>query len=132
MSNDPSKVTAAVNADPLINDLHDMLDLSEAFALFTVAEYNNKLEKTLWRMMDVDSTLQGQNELMKCSCGKYYHYLVCEHVIFWHMLHGQVTTPSTLKVVDHVNRAQKLGTSAPGYPMHMRKIPKGGALSSAY
>jgi hypothetical protein len=133
MGNEAANVTAAVHEDPLIANLGDMLDLSEAFAMLTVASYNSKLEATLWRMMGVkDSTLQGLQPLTKCSCGKYSHYLICEHVIFWHMHHCQVTTPSTFKIVDHVNKAQKLGTGAAGYPMQMRKIPKGAALSKHY
>ncbi|KAJ1636085.1 hypothetical protein T492DRAFT_862403 [Pavlovales sp. CCMP2436] len=131
MGNDASTVIAAVNADLLIEDSHDLLDLLEAFAMLTVALYN-KLEATLWRMMGVHSTLQGLQPLMKCSCGKYMPYLVCEHVIFWHMHCGQVTTPSTFKIVHHKKKGQKFGTNALGYPLHMRKILKGAALSSAY
>mmetsp|Transcript_49703 Transcript_49703/g.113796 ORF Transcript_49703/g.113796 Transcript_49703/m.113796 type:complete len:127 (+) Transcript_49703:1251-1631(+) len=123
MGDDASKVLTAVHADPLIANLHDLLDLSEAFAMLTVALYNSKLEATLWRMMGVDSTLQHLQPLMKCSCGKYMHYLVCEHVIFWHMHCGQVTTPSTFKLVHHVNKGQKFGTAAAGYPLSARPQP---------
>lgn len=132
MQSDPSKVTSAVTADAEIKGLHDLLDLSETFAMLSLAHYNTKLENTLWNMMRVDTMRKGNHELMKCTCGKYMHYLICEHVIFWHMLKGQVTVPSNFKMVDHVNKAQKFGTGAPGYPLHMRSIPKNAALSHNY
>lgn len=132
MRNEPSEVMSAIEADLQLNHLRDVLNLSEAFGMLSIAHYNEQLEKTLWRMMGVGSMEACRSKLMKCTCGSYMHYLVCEHVIYWHMLKEQMAVPSTFKMVDHVNKGQKFGTGVAGYPIHMRQIPKGAALSSQY
>lgn len=112
--------------------LDEVLERARSFALLSPADYNLKKTATLWRMLGVPKAKQALQPLSKCTCRDYMHYLVCPHVILFHMHHKQVCRPASFKLVKHVNKSAAFGSGAAGYPLHTRKIPKGAALSREY
>jgi len=112
--------------------LDGVLKRARSFALLSPADYNLKKTATLWRMLGVPKAKQALQPLSKCTCRDYMHYLVCPHVILFHMHHKQVCRPPSLKLVKHVNKGAAFSSGAAGYPLHTRKIPKGAALSREY
>lgn len=112
--------------------LDGVLERARSFALLSTADYNPKKTATLWRMLGVPKAKQDLQPLSKCTCQDYMHYLVCPHVILFHMHHKQVCRPASFKLVKHVNKSAAFGSGAAGYPLHTRKIPKGAALRREY
>lgn len=123
----------ALNTSLELLAFDEVLERSSSFALLSpAADYNAKKTQTLWRMLGVREEKQDLQPLSKCTCRDYMHYLVCPHVILFHMHHEQLFRPASFKLVKHVNKGAAFGSAVPGYPLHTRKIPKGAALSRGY
>jgi hypothetical protein len=112
----------------------DFMDWVQSFALLCPANYPPALTELIHNCMEVPPDRRVRHELFRCHCEDYMHYLVCPHVVwfhltlqkekrYWDVLPKAVTNPVKIK---HVNNACKQ-SEGPG--AKKRKIDKNKALS---